>query len=86
MRKIVLHSAAADTLGGYHDAGAKLCVSAQKKAGHITAARADQLLAESAAVTLAEAAAEEQAAEEQEAEQQEAEETAEETPAPIDAV
>lgn len=51
LKKIVLHTAATDNVGGYHDAGSELEVGADLAAGTIAAERARELIAANRAVS-----------------------------------
>lgn len=64
MRKIVLHRPAADNAANFCDAGAELIVSDKAEAKHISAKRADELLATGGAVTPTEAQHEDRQADE----------------------
>jgi hypothetical protein len=50
MKKIHLHTATADNLGGFQDAGATLTVSDRQQAGHIGEDRARALVASHGAI------------------------------------
>ena len=55
LKKIVLHTAAADNVGGFHDAGSELDVGDAAKAGVITHAAAQDLIDRAGAVSKTEA-------------------------------